>query len=398
MDNMINVTLKPGRDKTARQHHPWLFSGAISQINGNPLPGEIVKVLDSRNEFVAFGYFNSRSQIQIRLLEWDESQNIDESWWHTKLEQSIARRGQLSEDHQIDSYRLVYGEADLLPGLIVDRYADWIVIQSLTAGIENVKNTIVSSLQNLLHPAGIFERSNVESRSFEGLEQTAGPLYGQIPPDAIKIKENGLSFKIDIKNGQKTGFYLDQRDNRQAISSFANGLDILDCFSYSGGFSVYSLASGAKSVTLIDSSAQCLELAQENLKLNDLEMTRATFIEGDVFKILREFRDNGKRFDMVILDPPKFAPRKSDLKKAMAGYKDINMLALNILKPAGILATFSCSGAVDPQSLQVALFWAATDSRREIQIIKTLSQGLDHPRRVSFPESEYLKGFVCRVI
>jgi 23S rRNA (cytosine1962-C5)-methyltransferase len=395
LDNMINVILKPGREKTARQHHPWLFSGAIFRVDGKPHPGEIVRVIDAQNEFVAYGYFNSHSQIQIRLLEWDEAQRIDESWWHSKLELSIVRRNILARNSDTDSYRLVYGEADLLPGLIVDRYADWVVIQVLTAGIENVKESVISSLESLLHPAGIYERSDVETRSLEGLEKSVGRLAGIIPPDIIAIKENGLNFNVDIKGGQKTGFYLDQRDNRQAVSLFANNLDVLDCFSYTGGFSIYALGNGARSVTLIDSSSQSLSLAQENIKLNNFEMTRATLIEGDVFKILREFRENGKRFDMVILDPPKFAPRKTDLKRALAGYKDINMLTMNILKPNGILASFSCSGAVDLQSLQTVLFWATTDANREIQIIKTLSQGLDHPCRVSFPESEYLKGFIC---
>lgn len=395
---MIDVILKPGRDKTARQHHPWLFSGAISKVNGIPHPGGIVRVVNDKDEFVAYGYFNSHSQIQIRLLEWEETQRIDEAWWHSKLDQSIARRKTLVATQETDSYRLVYGEADLLPGLIVDRYAGWVVIQALTAGIENVKKSIISSLESLLHPFGIYERSDVEMRPLEGLEKSVGHLAGEIPPDIIVIKENGLNFNVDVKSGQKTGFYLDQRDNRKAVSSFANNLDVLDCFAYTGGFSVYALGKGAKSVTLIDSSAQSLSLAQENIKINNFEIARASFIDGDVFRILREFRENGKRFDMVILDPPKFAPRKADLNRALSGYKDINMLAMNILNPNGILATFSCSGAVDLQSLQTVLFWAATDANREIQIIKTLSQGFDHPCRVSFPESEYLKGFICMAI
>jgi 23S rRNA (cytosine1962-C5)-methyltransferase len=395
---MNTVILKPGRDKTARKYHPWIFSGAIKEIKGDIGPGEIIEVYDGGNNFIAYGYYNVRSQIRVRMLEWDKNVRPDYTWWFDKLRAAIERRKQLLESGQTNSCRLIYGESDLLPGLIVDKYSDYLVVQALSAGIEKVKNIIVSSLEKIVSPVGIFERSDTESRTLEGLPSAMGILWGKEPPNHVIIKENGFSFSVDIKSGQKSGFYLDQRDNRAAVSKFAAGLYILDCFSYSGGFSVYALGSGAKSATLVDSSKQSLELAFENIKLNRLEGPDVQTVAGDVFEVLRIFRDEGKTFDMIILDPPKFAPSKADLKKALLGYKDINLSAMRLLRPGGILATFSCSGAVNPQTLQTVLFWAATDANRSVQILQSLSQGIDHPRLVTFPESEYLKGFICRVI
>jgi 23S rRNA (cytosine1962-C5)-methyltransferase len=396
---LINeVVLKPGRDKTARQFHPWIFSGAIAKTAGSLKPGEIVRVLDNKGEFVAYGYFNSSSQIRVRLLEWDEETAVDDTWWYSRLQEAISRRENLFHNNKIDAYRLVYGESDFLPGLIVDKYADYIVIQILSAGIENIKRLIIDSLEKQIKPNGIFERSDSETRALEGLSPAVGLVAGNTPPDLVEIVEYGLKFLVDIKSGQKTGFYLDQRDNRQAISEYANECEVLDCFSYSGAFAVNALAGGADNVVMVDSSAQSLGLAGENIRLNEFDLSKVESIEGDVFKMLRAFRSKERKFDMIILDPPKFAPTKSDLKRALSGYKDINLVALSILKPGGILATFSCSGAVDSQTLQTVLFWASIDIKRPVQILKTLSQGADHPRLVSFPESEYLKGFICRVL
>jgi 23S rRNA (cytosine1962-C5)-methyltransferase len=395
---MQNIILKPGRDKTAKQYHPWIFSGAIAKAAGSIGPGEIVRVLSNKGNFLAYGYFNAHSQIRIRLLEWDEDTQVDNTWWFRRIKEAVDGRAMILADGRTNACRLVYGESDFLPGLIIDKYADYLVIQTLTAGIENVKRLIVSSLIELLSPKGIFERSDSESRTLEGLSLTTGSLFGAAPPDFIEIIENSLKFSVDIKSGQKTGFYLDQRDNRQVISDFARGCEVLDCFSYSGGFSVSALSGGAKNVVMVDSSAQSLRLASDNIKLNGFELALTEPREGDVFKILREFRTSERKFDLIILDPPKFAPAKSDLKRALSGYKDINLLAMGLLRPGGILATFSCSGAVDSQTLQTVLFWASSDLARPVQILKTLSQGSDHPRLVSFPESEYLKGFICRAL
>ncbi len=395
---MNDIILKQGRDKTARQRHPWIFSGAIARVSGSIKPGVLVRVLDAKKEFVAYGYYNSRSQIRVRLLEWDERRLIDDGWWFSHIKDSMERRSGLSANGLTSAYRLLYAESDLLPGLIVDKYADFMVVQILTAGIEIVKPLVVSALDELISPSGIFERSDAESRSLEGLPQSIGPLAGNPPPPLLEISENSLKFLVDITSGQKTGLYLDQRDNHLAVSAIAKGCEVLDCFSYSGGFAVSALAGGAKRVVMVDSSGPSINLARENIRLNDFDPAKVESIDGDVFKVLREFRSDGRRFDMAILDPPKFAPAKSDLKRALAAYKDINMVAMSILRPNGILVTFSCSGAVDSQTLQTVIFWASVDAGRPVQILKGLSQGFDHPRLASFPESEYLKGFICRVI
>jgi 23S rRNA (cytosine1962-C5)-methyltransferase len=395
---MQTIKLKPGRDKNAMLRHPWIFSGAPAKTPAGIAPGEIVRVTNHKAEFVAYGYFNAKSQISVRLMEWDERIEINSAWWQDKLRESIARRAALLTGNDTDSCRLVFGESDFLPGLIIDRYASYIVIQALTAGIERAKGELVKILDELLHPTGIYEKSDPASRALEGLPDSSGVLVGDDPPDIITIMENGHRFGVDIKSGQKTAFYLDQRDNRKLVAEYAHDRDILDCFAYSGGFSVYGLTAGAKSATIVDSSNQSLRLVSENLKLNGLKQKPVEIIEADVFKTLRRFRDDGRMFDMVILDPPKFAPNKASLKKALSAYKDINLLASQITRPDGILGTFSCSGAVDTQTLQTVLFWAGTDSGRQIQILRTLSQAEDHPRLATFPESEYLKGFICRVI
>jgi 23S rRNA (cytosine1962-C5)-methyltransferase len=398
MTNLPNIILKPGRDKSARQYHPWIYSGAIGQIDGNPGQGDLVKVLDDKYDFLAYGYYNQASQIALRLLEWNENNIVNETWWHDKISQSIARRKLLADDTETNAYRLVFGESDMLPGLIVDRYADFIATQFLTAGIEKVRPVIIAALQELIQPIGIFDRSDVEIRGLDGLLPVTGCVAGIQPPQSLRIKEHGFSFNVDIATGQKTGFYLDQRDNRKTVSEFAPSRQILDCFSYTGAFSIYAMAIGAEKVTLVDSSANSLDSSRQNIALNGLDKKSVEFVQADVAKYLRDLRNAGRTFDMVILDPPKFASSQTHLKKALAGYKDINFLALSLLRADGILATFSCSGAVSLETMKTVLFWAATDAGRKVQIIQTLSQGMDHPILVSFPESEYLKGLICRVI
>jgi 23S rRNA (cytosine1962-C5)-methyltransferase len=395
---IIKIALKPGRDKTARQHHPWIFSGAIAKIDGNPRAGDVVKVIDGHNNFVAYGHYSPVSQIRIRLLEWDESAAIDNAWWHKKIKASIERRNTITQLANTNAVRLIYGESDFIPGLIVDRYDDFLIAQFLSCGVDAAKNTIVATLDEIAKPRGIYERGDVDVRKLEGLELRKGNLSGAKPPNEIIIDERKIKFAVDIVNGHKTGMYLDQRYNRQAVAEFAAGKRILDCFCYSGGFSLYAMASKCKNITLVDSSQSALDTANRNIELNGFDVSKATFVTGDVFEVLRELKSLGKKFDMIILDPPKFAPTKNDLKKALSAYKDINLLALQLLEPGGILATFSCSGAVDSQTLQTVLFWAAIDSGREVQIIQKLSQDIDHPISVTFPESEYLKGCMCRVI
>jgi 23S rRNA (cytosine1962-C5)-methyltransferase len=398
MNDLANIVLKPKREKSVGQKHPWIFSGAIAKIEGSPSPGEIIRLLDSQKHFLAYGYYNRVSQIMVRILEWDEALQIDENWWARKIAESIARRQNLADDSRTDSYRLIFGESDLLPGLIVDRYSDYLVAQFLTAGTEKAKPVIIAALNEIMKPSGIYERSDADIRKLEGLSSSGGILAGIAPPDKLQITEYGHQFNIDIVGGHKTGHYLDQRENRFEAGKLAAKLDILDCFCYTGAFSVYSLANNAKSVTLLDSSNAALNLAKENINSNRLPIEKARFIEADVFEYLRKLSHGGQTYDMIILDPPKFAASKAHLKKALSAYKDINMQAIKLLRPGGILVSFSCSGAVSAESLKIALFWAATDTNRSVQIIKTLGQASDHPILLSFPESEYLKGYICKAL
>jgi 23S rRNA (cytosine1962-C5)-methyltransferase len=398
MNDLPNVILKLGREKSVGQKHPWIFSGAIAKIEGSLSPGKIIRLLDSRKHFLAYGYYNRSSQIAVRILEWDELLQIDENWWALRIAESIARRRNLILNSRTDSYRIIYGESDLLPGLIVDKYADFLVAQFLTAGTEKAKQVIVNALNEIMKPSGIFERSDADIRKLEGLSSSGGILAGIAPPDKLQISEHGHRFNIDIAGGHKTGHYLDQRENRFVVGEQASGLDVLDCFCYTGAFSIYALAGGAKSATMLDSSNTALKLAQDNIDSNNLPIDKAKFVEADVFEYLRELSRGDQTYDMIILDPPKFAATKTHLKKALAAYKDINMQAMKILRPGGILVSFSCSGAVSAESLKIALFWAATDANRSAQIIQKLGQTSDHPILLSFPESEYLKGYICKVI
>ena len=398
MTELPNIILKPTREKSVVQKHPWIFSGAIAKIEGNPASGAIIRLIDSRRQFLAYGYYNPVSQIAVRILEWAEDNRINADWWNIRIAASIARRNNLDSNPQTDSYRLVFGESDLLPGLIVDKYADYLVIQCLTSGTEQTKQMIVSALNEQVKPTGIYERSDSDIRALEGITPAVGTLTGKNPPEKLEICENNNRFFANIAGGHKTGHYLDQRENRLIAADLAPGLNILDCFCYTGAFSIYALAKGANSVTMVDSSKPALTIAHENIFLNNLLIDKAQFVEADTFEYLRQVLAAGKTYDLIILDPPKFAASKTHLKKAMAAYKDINMLAMRILKRNGTLITFSCSGAVSAESLKIALFWAATDANRFVQIIERLGQGSDHPVLLSFPESEYLTGFICRVL
>jgi len=391
------VVLKRGREKPVLNRHPWIFSGAIKNIEGECTDGDIVTVVDWRGSFLARGYLNRRSQITVRLLSWIEEETIDRSFFRHRLEQAIAIRQPLKEDPTTNAYRLVNAESDFLPGLVVDRYNEYLVIQFLTLGIERWKGEIVSLLGELLPSRGIYERSNVEVREKEGLPPATGLLAGQERPALVHIVENGHRFIIDIKQGQKTGFYLDQRENRRKLVRYCLGKTVLNCFAYTGAFAVYAAGAGAKKVINVESSAEALQLAQRNATLNGLGGRDDEYVEGDVFQVLRQYRDKECSFDLIVLDPPKFAYSKSQVQAACRGYKDINLLAMQMLRPSGILFTFSCSGLISPELFQKVVFGASVDAGRDVQIIEKLTQGFDHPILLSFPESEYLKGFICRV-
>jgi len=395
---MPTITLKPGREKSVRNRHPWLFSGAIQHIDRDAPDGEIVEIHSDAGQWLARGYLNRRSQIQVRLLTWDAEQAIDEAFWRSRLQQAIAGRAALAADPQTNAYRLVHAESDGLPGLVVDRYSDWLVVQCLTLGIEQVKPLLTRLLVELCQPAGIVERSDVEVRQKEGLRPMMGMLHDAAPAGPVEIMEHGRRFLVDLLAGQKTGFYLDQRENRRRVASYCPGGRVLNAFSYSGGFAVYALAAGAQHVVNLDSSLEALELGERNLALNGFDPdAQAEGVAGDVFQVLRDWRTASQRFDVIILDPPKFAHNQQQIERAARAYKDINLLAMQLLQPGGVLATFSCSGLVSADLFQKIIFGASVDARREAQVIERLSQGPDHPVLLNFPEGEYLKGLVCRV-
>ena len=393
------VTLKPDREKPILNRHPWIFSGAIRRIEGKPVDGEIVQVQDSRGGFLAWGTLNRRSQITVRLLSWDPDEAIDRAFFRRRLERAIAARARFVDQVATNAYRLVNAESDLLPGLVVDRYADYLAVQFLTLGMERRKAEIVALLEELIGPRGIYERSDVEVREKEGLPPMAGPLAGEEPPDRVDVRENGYRFLVDVKEGQKTGFYLDQRENRRKIVPYCRDrLSVLNAFAYTGAFAVYAAAGGASRIVNVEASARALELAQAHMALNGFDRREDEVVVGDVFQVLRRYRDQSRVFDLVILDPPKFALTQSQVQAACRGYKDINLLALRILRPGGILFTFSCSGLVSADLFQKVVFGASVDAGRDVQIIERLSQGPDHPVLLAFPEGEYLKGLVCQVM
>ncbi len=395
---MPTLTLKPGREKPVRNRHPWLFSGAIQRIDSDARDGEIVDAHSHAGQWLARGYLNRRSQIQVRLLSWDAGQAIDEDFWRGRLQRAIAGRAALAADEQTSAYRLVHAESDGLPGLVVDRYGDWLVVQCLTLGIERVKPLLARLLAELCRPAGIVERSDVDVREKEGLRPVVGMLHGAAPAGPVEIVEHGRRFLVDLLAGQKTGFYLDQRENRLRVASYCRDGRVLNAFSYSGGFAVYALAGGAKHVVNLDSSIEALELAERNLALNGFDPdVQAEGVAGDVFQVLRAWRATNERFDVIILDPPKFAHSQQQVERAARAYKDINLLAMQLLQPGGVLATFSCSGLVSADLFQKIVFGASVDAGRDVQVIERLSQGADHPLLLSFPEGEYLKGLLCRV-
>jgi 23S rRNA (cytosine1962-C5)-methyltransferase len=394
---MAEIVLKKGKEKAAIQRHPWIFSGAIENIKGKPENGEIVKVYAFDKEFLAYGYYNSGSRVAIRLIEWDEEQSINKNWYQNRLKQAIASR-QFILSEKTNTCRLVFSEADFLPGLIVDKYADFLSLQILSSGIDKVKNDIVDILRAELNPKGIFDKSDATARGHEGLPIENGLLWGENPPEFLEVLENGIKYHINIADGQKSGFYCDQRDNRNILAQYTKGKNVLDCFSYSGGFSLNALANGAAKVTSVDSSALAIDTLKQNLVLNQFNENSVATIQSDVNKQLRAFKEEGALFDVIVLDPPKYAPSRSALDRAARAYKDLNRLGMLLLEKGGLLATFSCSGAVDLETFKQIIAWAALDAGKEVQIIKQFSQPEDHPVRISFPEGEYLKGLLIRVL
>ncbi len=394
---MKKVVLKKGRQASLLRRHPWIFSGAIHSAPSQIKSGETVLITDDLQTPIAIGAFSPKSQIRVRVWSFNPQEKIDLSFFRNRLNAAIEKRKTLKLPEQTNAYRLVNAEADGLPGLIVDYYAQYLVIQILSAGAEYWKDGIVQRLRETINPKGIYERSDAEARKKEGLPLQKGLIWGEEPPDRLRIEENGLHFWVDIKNGHKTGFYLDQRENRKLVSEFAENKDVLNCFAFTGGFGLSAAKGRAKSVVNVEAVAGLLTEIEQNIKLNRLNPNLFENIKGDAFRILRKFVEDERKFDLIILDPPKFAERQSHLPKASRGYKDINLQAFKLLKTGGYLFTFSCSGLMKPDLFRKIVSDAALDAGREAQILKFLSQDKDHPIVLNIPESEYLKGLLLKV-
>jgi 23S rRNA (cytosine1962-C5)-methyltransferase len=390
---MKSLHLKAGRDKSLKRRHPWIFSGAVERVDGSPGTGESVLV-KAAGQPVAIAAWSPKSQICARVWSFDAGTRIEKSFFESALKSAVQFRGSLPAVHHCNALRLVHGESDGLPGLIVDRYADVLVAQFLSAGTEHWREVILDALVAETGCEAIYERSDADVRKLEGLEPRAGFVRGNREAKRCPIVEHGLHFRVDVAAGQKTGFFLDQRENRQRVRALAAGREVLDAFCYTGGFAVAALAGGAKHVTAVDSSAAALEVAKENLAANTLDASKISFEEADVFAYQRLLRDQNRSFDLVILDPPKFAPTAAQAKNAARAYKDINLMAFKLLRPGGLLATFSCSGGVPAELFQSIVAGAAADAGVDAKIIERFGAAADHPVALSFPEGEYLKGLL----
>ena len=392
---MAKLILKPGREKSLLRRHPWVFSGAVAQVQGQPESGATLAIRAADGRFMGWGAYSPKSQIVARVWSWREEAPLGVGLLRERLSQALAMRARLVADGQ--PARLVHAESDGLPGVIVDRYGDTIVLQLSSAGAEAWRDTLAGLLLELTGAQRVYERSDAEVLALEGMQPRAGPLRGEAPSDPLEIEEAGVKFLLSIATGHKTGFYLDQRENRALIRSLAGGATVLDCFCYTGGFALSALAGGARHVTAVEASGEALALARRNAQLNTFAADRCEWVEADVFQMLRRLRDQGRRFDLIVLDPPKFAPTAALAERAARGYKDINLLAFKLLAPGGLLATFSCSGGISRDLFQKIVAGAALDAGVDAQILRHLGAGLDHPVALSFPEGEYLKGLLCRI-
>lgn len=392
------LVLAKGREKSLLRRHPWVFSGAVSRMEGKARSGETIDIVDAQGKWLARGAFSPESQIRARVWTFDQSEIIDTAFITRRLQQAQQWRDWLAQRDGLDSYRLIAGESDGLPGVTIDRFGNFLVLQLLSAGAEYQRAAIISALQTLYPQCSIYDRSDVAVRKKEGLELAQGPVVGELPPDLLPIVENGMKLYVDIKAGHKTGYYLDQRDSRLATRRYVADKRVLNCFSYTGGFAVSALMGNCRQVVSVDTSQEALDVAKKNVELNQLDLSKAEFIRDDVFKLLRKYRDQGEEFDVIVMDPPKFVENKSQLQGACRGYKDINMLAIQLLNPGGVLLTFSCSGLMTTDLFQKIIADAAIDAGRDVQFIEQFRQAADHPVIAPYPEGLYLKGFACRVM
>ncbi|HHW03738.1 MAG TPA: class I SAM-dependent rRNA methyltransferase [Thermoanaerobacterales bacterium] len=390
---MAKIILTKNRSKRIEQGHPWVFKTEIERIEGGFNPGDIVDVLNFKGRFIGRGYFNPKSQIAVRFLTYNEGEIIDRNFFKKRILAALRYRESLGYSR---SFRVVYGESDFLPALIVDKFEDILVIQTLSLGIDRFKPTIVDVLREIFNPRGIYERNDVPVRELEGLPQQKGYLYGEFEPIVV-IEENGLKLYVDVEKGQKTGYFFDQKENRRAIAPLVKNAEVLECFCYTGSFALCAARFGAKKVLAYDASYEAVEIAKKNAEINNLSHI-CHFFEGNAFDVLRRFYDEERKFDVVILDPPAFAKNRHALENAVRGYKEINLRGLKLLKPGGYLVTSSCSHHVSE-----ALFWeiiqsAAFDARLKLRLVESRTQAKDHPILVPAEETRYLKFLMLQVL
>ncbi|GAW29983.1 class I SAM-dependent rRNA methyltransferase [Carboxydocella sp. ULO1] len=387
------LTLAPGRQKRLSTGHPWVYATEIASVDPRIEPGSIVDVVDFRGRFIGRGYYNPRSQIAVRLLT-RKDETIDREFFRQKLLYCLKHRQKVMPE--ATSYRLVFGEADFLPGLIIDKFEDYLVMQVLTLGMEKQKQLLTELLVELLQPRAIYERNDVNVRELEGLAQVKGVLYGEFQPEVI-IKENGLSFLVDMENGQKTGYFLDQKENRAAIAPYVKDRTVLDCFCHTGSFTVHAAHYGARSVLALDISEHAIATARRNASLNGLENS-CSFQVGNAFDVLREMDREKRRFDVIILDPPAFTKSKQTLEGAVRGYKEINLRAMKLLPPSGILITCSCSYHMQEDLFLEVIESAALDVGRQVRLLELRRQSKDHPILLAAKETYYLKFLILEIL
>jgi len=397
MNMEFKAVLQVRREKSLLRRHPWVFSGSIQTVLGSPSAGATLDLVDQHGVWLARGAYSPDSRIAVRVWTWNPDEIVDETFIRTRIRSAIERRANLLQEKQTNAYREIFAESDGFPGLIVDRYGDIRVFQLLSTGPEFWKDVIADELRGGDGITAIYERSDGDARSRDGLETRKGLLWGRDEPLETVVYEHGVSYHVDIQNGHKTGFYLDQRMNRRLLQESGNPGEVLNCFAYTGGFTVAALKAGAATVLSVESSSDALDIARRNIDLNNLPQDRCEWSDGDVFTELRRFRDSRMSFDTIILDPPRFAPTAAQAERASRGYKDINLLAFKLLKPGGTLMTFSCSGGISPDLFQKIVAGAALDAGVEAQITHWLAQPEDHPVSIHLPESRYLKGFSIRL-
>ena len=393
---MPAITIKADRVKAIKRKHPWIFSKAIKKVEGNPQLGETIDVFSPDGEWLAKAAYSPHSQIRARIWSFEPEVTIDQAFFEAKIKRAVRVRAPIIQQAKTNAYRLLCAESDGLPGVTVDVFANTLVCQLLSAGAEFQRDNIIAALRACFPEHAIYDRSDVEVRSKEGLKKARGPIVGELPEPLI-VEENGIKAYVDVINGHKTGYYVDQRDNRQALEKYVSGKSVLNCFCYTGTFGLYALRGGAESVTQVDMSQDALDIAKQNVELNGFDQSKMTLIKHDVFKLLREYRKEGRTFDVIVMDPPKFAESKAQLKGACRGYKDINMLAMQLLNPGGILLTFSCSGLMEQGLFQKIIADAALDAGKDMVFLQRLNQAQDHVIGSAYPEGFYLKGLVAQV-